>query len=49
MIVNLPFKERSVLFAKLADVAYLEKKAATKKAKELGFTTIEYYTVPFFS
>lgn len=43
MIVNLPFKERSVLFAKLADIAYLEKPAATKKAKELGFTTVEYY------
>ena len=43
MIVDLSFKERAVLFAKLSDIAYLEKADAKKKAKELGFTTIEYY------
>ena len=42
-IVTLNFKERSLLFAELAQIAYLEKKNATKIAKQLGFTTIEYY------
>lgn len=37
------FKERSLLFAKLAKIAYCNKKDATSQAKKLGFTTIEYY------
>tara|TARA_S200002703_G_scaffold156277_1_gene161595 strand:+ start:2579 stop:3388 length:810 start_codon:yes stop_codon:yes gene_type:complete len=42
-IVTLNFKERSLLFAELAQIAYLEKENATKIAKQLGFTTVEYY------
>ena len=37
------FKERSLLFAKLAKIAYCNKKDATSQAKKLGFTTIEFY------
>ena len=35
-IITLNFKERSLLFAELAQIAYLEKKNATKIAKQLG-------------
>jgi len=45
MISKLSFKERSVLFAKLAQIAYLDEKAATKKAKSMGFTTVEFYNL----
>ena len=44
-IKSMDFKQRSLLFAKLAQIAYLDKKDATKKAKELGFTTIEFYNI----
>tara|TARA_B100000902_G_C27282385_1_gene902514 strand:+ start:375 stop:1184 length:810 start_codon:yes stop_codon:yes gene_type:complete len=42
-IVTHNFKERSLLFAELAQIAYLDKKNATKLAKQIGFTTVEYY------
>jgi|TARA_B100001094_G_scaffold7787_1_gene6953 triacylglycerol lipase len=45
MISKLSFKERSVLFAKLAQLAYLDEKAATKHAKKIGFTTVEFYNL----
>ena len=45
MISKLSFKERSVLFARLSQIAYLEQKAATKKAKAMGFTTVEFYNL----
>jgi len=45
MITNLSFKERSVLFAKLAQIAYMNEKAATKQAKSMGFTTVEFYNI----
>lgn len=35
------FKERSLLFARLASIAYLDD--AKKEAKKLGFTTSEFY------
>jgi len=43
MIIDTAFVERSLLFAKLAKIAYLEKKAAKKAAKELGFDVCEFY------
>ena len=40
--LNLP--ERSLLFARLAELAYSDNtKVVKKKAKQLGFTTIEFY------
>tara|TARA_E500000081_G_C6139670_1_gene359405 strand:- start:408 stop:1166 length:759 start_codon:yes stop_codon:yes gene_type:complete len=45
MITDLSFKERSVLFAKLAQIAYMDEKAATKQAKSMGFTTVEFYDI----
>ena len=45
MISKLSFKERSVLFARLSQIAYLDQKAATKKAKAMGFTTVEFYNL----
>ena len=44
-IITLNFKERSLLFAELAQIAYLDEKAATKLAKQLGFTTVEFYNI----
>ena len=44
-IITLNFKERSLLFAELAQIAYLDEKAATKLAKQLGFTTVEFCKV----
>ena len=41
MISEMNFKERSLLFARLASIAYLDD--ATKEAKKLGFTTTEFY------
>ena len=41
MIKEKTLKERSLLFAKLAELAYSND--ATKQAKKLGFTTIEFY------
>jgi len=37
------FKERSLLFAKLAKIAYNTEKKAASQAKRLGFTTVEFY------
>ena len=42
-ISEMNFKEKSLLFAKLANIAYCNKKDATSQAKKLGFTTIEFY------
>ena len=42
-ISKLNFKQRSLLFASLASVAYCNKKTATSKAKKLGFTVTEFY------
>ena len=35
--------QRSLLFAKLASIAYNEPKEVKKQARKLGFTTIEFY------
>jgi len=43
MITELNFKQRSLLFAKLASIAYLDKKEAVKEVKKLGFNTVEFY------
>lgn len=43
MISKMSFLERSAFFAKLASIAYMDKKDATKEVKKLGFTTIEFY------
>jgi triacylglycerol lipase len=37
------FKERSLLFAKLASIAYCNLKDAKSQVKKLGFTTVEFY------
>ena len=37
------FKERSLLFAKLASIAYCNEKDAKSQVKKLGFTTVEFY------
>jgi len=42
-ISELDFKERSLLFAKLAKIAYFDEKEARSEAKKLGFTTTEFY------
>tara|TARA_E500000178_G_C17004837_1_gene747608 strand:+ start:1182 stop:1931 length:750 start_codon:yes stop_codon:yes gene_type:complete len=42
-ISNMNFKERSLLFAKLARIAYCNEKDAKSQAKRLGFTTVEFY------
>lgn len=42
-IVELSFKERSLLFAELSMIAYLKEDTAYKQARLLGFTTIEFY------
>jgi len=42
-IEKLNFKERSLLFAKLASIAYYNEKDAKSQAKKLGFTTTEFY------
>ena len=44
-IAELTFKQRSLLFAELSAIAYLNEKDATSKAKELGFTTVEFYNI----
>jgi len=44
-ILTLNFRERSLLFAELAQIAYLDEESATKLARKLGFTTIEYYNI----
>lgn len=42
-ITKLNFKERSLLFARLAQIAYCNEKDAKSQAKKLGFTTTEFY------
>ena len=44
-IMTMNFKQRSLLFAKISQIAYLNKANATKQAKKIGFTTVEYYDV----
>ena len=44
-IMTMNFKQRSLLFAKISQIAYLNKASATKQAKKIGFTTVEYYDV----
>lgn len=44
-INDLSFSERSLLFAKLAQIAYLKPKDAEKHVKKLGFTTVEFYNI----
>lgn len=43
MITKMTFKQRSLLFAQLAQIAYCNEKDAIRQAKKLGFTTIEFY------
>lgn len=43
MIKDLTFKERSLLFANLSQIAYMDKKEAGKAARKLGFKEIEFY------
>ena len=43
MISELNFKQRSLLFAKLANIAYMDLKKATTEVKKIGFTTVEFY------
>lgn len=43
MITEMDFPTRSLLFAKLASIAYADEKTVTKEAKALGFTTVEFY------
>ena len=43
MISNLTHKERSVLFANLSSIAYLDEKDAKKAVKAYGFTQVEFY------
>ena len=42
-IKDLSFAERSLLFAKLSSIAYMDEKNAKKEVKKLGFTTVEFY------
>src|SRR6056300_838590 len=42
-ITEMTFNERSLLFAKLASIAYCNIKDAKSQAKKLGFTTTEFY------
>lgn len=44
MIADLNFKQRSLLFAKIAQLVYSDDvKAVRKEAKQLGFTEVEFY------
>ena len=42
-ILEMGFKDRSVLFAKLSSIAYNNLTEAKSQARKLGFTTIEFY------
>ena len=44
-ISELDFWQRSLLFAELSAIAYMDKSAATKAVKKIGFTTVEYYDI----
>ena len=43
MISEMTFKQRSLLFAKLASIAYENESVAKEQVKELGFTEVEFY------
>ncbi len=45
MIKDLDFIQRSLLFARLSEISYLDQKKVTKEAKKLGFDQVEYYDV----
>lgn len=42
-ITDIDFKQRSLLFARLAKIAYCSEDEARSQAKSLGFTTTEFY------
>ena len=42
-ITKLNFKDRSLLFAKLAKISYYNLEKAKSQARKLGFTTVEFY------
>lgn len=42
-ISELSFAKRSLLFAELANIAYCDADQATKYAKQIGFTKVEFY------
>ena len=42
-ISNISQKERALLFAELASIAYMDKANASKLVRKLGFTTVEFY------
>jgi len=42
-ILSLHCKQRSLLFARMAGIAYQELAHATKSAKKLGFTSVKIY------
>ena len=44
-IKDLPFHDQALLFAELSRVAYFTEYHATRLAKKLGFTTVEYYNI----
>ena len=44
-IAELDFNNRALLFAELSRVAYFTEYHATRLAKRLGFTTVEYYNI----
>jgi len=44
-IKDLPFNDRALLFAELSRVAYFTEYHATRIARKLGFTTVEYYNI----
>ncbi len=44
-IKDLPFHNQALLFAELSRVAYFTEYHATRLAKKLGFTTVEYYNI----
>ena len=46
MIVDLSFKERAVLFAKLSDIAYLEKADAKKKTENITNCFVRICSAP---
>jgi triacylglycerol lipase len=43
MLSNLSFKDRSLIFARLSAIAYLDDTTVRTMAQELGFTDIEFY------
>ena len=43
MISELSHRDKSLLFAKLSSIAYLDEKEAKKAVKVLGFTQVEFY------